>query len=54
MDILQLDEGGIHGQDMLENLEGMVHEGQVEIDGGVDASNMEDKEQMGVLGLVYV
>ena len=49
-----MDEEGKHKQDMLENLEGMVHEGQAETDGGVEVGIMEDMEQMGVLGLVYI
>ena len=54
MDIWLADEKEIHEQDMLENLEGMVHEVQAETEGGVEAGIMEDMEQMGVLGLVYI
>ena len=35
-------------------MEGMVHEGQAETDVEVDVGILEDMEQMGVLGLVYI
>ena len=54
MDIWLAGDEGKHEQDRLENLEGTVHEGQAETDGGVDAGILEDKEQMGVLVLVDI